>query len=134
MILTQLTKFRDFGLLFLRAGIGAAFIYNSRGLMFGGPAAWHKLGLAVTYVGMHLWPTFWGFMAAFSQFFGAILLILGFCFRPATILLAITMAVAATMHLRSGDGFMKASWALEMAILFFSLIFIGPGRYSVDKS
>jgi putative oxidoreductase len=49
-------------------------------------------------------------------------------------LLAITMTVAANLHLRTGDGFLKASWAIDMAIVFFCLILIGPGKYSVDKN
>ncbi|RZK26274.1 MAG: DoxX family protein, partial [Flavobacterium sp.] len=28
---------------------------------------------------------------------------------------------------------MGASHAIELGIVFFSLIFIGPGKYSVDK-
>jgi putative oxidoreductase len=44
------------------------------------------------------------------------------------------MTVAANMHLHTGDGFFKASWAIDMAIVFYSLILIGPGKYSVDKN
>jgi putative oxidoreductase len=134
MILTSLTKFRETGLLLLRIGLAATLLYNSRNMMFGGPAVWTKTGHAVAYVGIHFWPVFWGFMAAFSEFFGAILLAFGLFFRPTCILLAITMTVAAAMHLRSGDGFLKASWAIDMAVVFWTLILIGPGKYSVDKN
>jgi putative oxidoreductase len=134
MILTSLTKFRDTGLLLLRLGLGAVYLYNSRNLMFGGPEKWEMLGKAMHHFGVHFWPVGWGFMAAFSQFFGAMFLIFGFLFRPTCILLAITMTVAANMHLHTGDGFLKASWAIDMAIVFYSLILIGPGKYSVDKN
>jgi putative oxidoreductase len=43
------------------------------------------------------------------------------------------MGVAANMHLGKGEGILAASHAIELGILFFSLLFIGPGRYSVDK-
>ena len=42
------------------------------------------------------------------------------------------MMIAVIMHVKSGDGFMDFSHALESGIVFFSLLFIGPGRYSVD--
>lgn len=42
------------------------------------------------------------------------------------------MIVATAMHIHKGDPFMKYSHALEAAILFFSFIFIGPGKYSID--
>jgi putative oxidoreductase len=32
-----------------------------------------------------------------------------------------------------GAGWKDAAHAIELGILFFSLIFIGPGKYSVDK-
>jgi putative oxidoreductase len=134
MVLTSLTKFRDTGLLLLRIGLAAVYLYNSRNHMFGGPERWEALGKAMQLVGIHFWPVFWGFMAAFSQFFGSMFIMFGFLFRPACILLAITMTVAANLHLRTGDGFLKASWAIDMAIVFFCLILIGPGKYSVDKN
>ena len=43
------------------------------------------------------------------------------------------MGVAASMHLGKGEGLLAASHAIELGILFFSLLFIGPGRYSVDR-
>jgi len=36
------------------------------------------------------------------------------------------------MHLQKGDPFSGYSHALELAIVFLSLFFTGPGRYSVD--
>jgi putative oxidoreductase len=37
------------------------------------------------------------------------------------------------MHLSKGDGLSVASHAIENGIVFFSLIFIGPGRLSLDE-
>jgi len=134
MFLSFLSKYREGGLLLIRIGLAVTFVCNSRELMFGGPAKWQQLGHAMSYVGIHGWFGFWGFMAAFSQFFGSILICIGFCFRPACILLAITMTVAAIMHIKSGDGFMKASPAINMAVVFYGLTLVGAGKYSVDKS
>ena len=136
MFLTSLTRFRDFGLLLLRLGLAAVFLYNARHLMFDGPEKWKHLGAAMKYLGVTAWPAFWGLLAAFSEFFGAILIAFGFLFRPACLLLAITMTVAAIMHLKTEphDAFQKASWAIDMAVVFWSLILIGPGKFSVDKN
>ena len=44
------------------------------------------------------------------------------------------MIVASTRHLVAGDGFGKSSHAIEAAILFLSLLWIGPGRYRLRRS
>ena len=133
MFLTFLDRYRDAGLLLLRIGIGAVYIF-AHGLskITGGPAFWEQLGGAAGAVGLTFLPTFWGFMAAFAEFFGGILLVLGLFFRPAAILMCLTMIVATIGHATGvipGGPFHP----LKMAILFFSLILIGPGRYSFDE-
>jgi len=133
MNLKFLARYGDFGLLFLRIGIGIMYLYHGYPKVMGGPEKWEKLGTAMQFVGVSAMPVFWGFMAAMSEFGGAILLIIGFFFRPACIFLAITMAVAASMHLGKGDGLQVASHAIENGILFIGLLVIGPGRFSVDK-
>jgi len=71
-------------------------------------------------------------MAAITEFFGGILLIAGLFMRPTCMLLTWVMIVAASKHLSAGDGILGASHAIELGIVFFSLLFIGPGRLSVD--
>ena len=115
------------GLLILRVGIGAMFMTHGYGKLFGGPEMWEKIGGAVSNFGIHFAPTFFGLMAALSEFGGGLCLILGLFFRPACFFMFCTMAVASTMHLTQGDGLQKASHAIEAGILFLSLIFIGPG-------
>jgi len=128
-----LNKYRDFGLLLLRLGIGAMFLFHGWPKLAGGPETWAKVGGAMRFAGVQALPTLWGLAAAVSEFGGGICLLLGFLFRPAALLLAITMAVAANMHLGKGEGVLAASHAIELGILFLSLLFIGPGRYSVDR-
>lgn len=125
-------KWRHFGLLLLRVGIGLMFILHGWPKLAGGAERWEMLGQSMQAVGIAFAPTFWGFMAAFAETVGGLLLILGFLFRPACLLLVITMLVATAMHAVAGDGFGGYSHALEAAILFFSLLFIGPGKYSID--
>ncbi len=135
MILTSLTKFRDWGLLFLRVALGAFYIYvHGWRKLAGGVHQWQEIGTAVRFVGIHFGYTFWGLMAALAETVGCVGVILGFLFRPACLMLLITMLVATAMHLGSHQGLGRASEAVELAILFFSLLFIGPGKYSIDKN
>lgn len=131
MIGSGLTKFRDFGLLLLRVGIGVAFILHGYPKLFGGPDMWAGVaGMA----NIHYFPTAFGFIAACIEFFGGILLILGFLFRPVCLLLALQMAAALFLHhLAEGDPFGKWAQAFEMGTVFVSLLFIGPGILSVDR-
>lgn len=136
-----LAKYEDLGLLALRVGLGLAFIVHGWPKMSGGPKAWAILGERfVVATGLGAWPAsmsfmaeVMGFMGAFSELVGGALLILGLLARPAAFLLFSTMVVATLHHLSIGDGFGGYSHSLEAAIVFFGLIFIGPGKYSLDR-
>ncbi|WP_316830455.1 DoxX family protein [Pedobacter aquatilis] len=132
-ILDSLGKYRNTGLLLLRLGIGVMFIIHGFPKLAGGVDGWTKLGGSMKVVGIDFLPVFWGFMAAATETFGGFLLIVGLFFRPALILLIVTMIIAALVHFAKGDGLGGASHAIELGIVFFGLIFIGPGKYSVDK-
>ena len=123
---------RDFGLLILRFGIGAMFMLHGLPKMTGGLEKWTALGGSMESFGITFMPAFWGFMGAFAEFFGGLLLVLGLFWRPVIILLVLTMVVAATKHLTAGDGLMGSSHAIEAGIAFLAFLFIGPGRYSLD--
>jgi putative oxidoreductase len=134
MVLTWLTKYRDFGLLLLRLGLGGMFaVVHGWPKITGGPHLWKELGGATKYLGIHFAPEMWGFLAALSEFGGGILLILGLLFRPACGALAFTMAVAATMLIKT-QSLGEAAHPLELGIVFLALLFIGPGRFSLDRS
>ncbi len=132
-VLDSLGKYRNTGLFILRVGLGIMMIVHGFPKLAGGPAGWEGLGGSMKVVGVNFLPMFWGFMAAIAEGVGGLFLILGIFFRPVNILLVITMIIATLVHLGKGDGVSGASHAIELAIVFFSLIFIGPGRYSIDK-
>ena len=90
----------------------------------------------MTHFGITFWPTFWGFLATMAETAGIVLFMIGLAFRPACLLIAITMAVAG-IHSWNGaakGALQAASHAWELGLVFFSMIFIGPGKYSVDKN
>lgn len=132
-ILDSLGKYRNSGLLILRIGLGVMFMIHGFPKLAGGPAGWEGLGGSMKVIGIDFLPIFWGFMAAAAEGIGGLLLILGLFFRPVNMLLVFTMIIAALVHFGKGDGLSGASHAIELGIVFFSLIFIGPGKYSIDK-
>ncbi len=132
MVFRFLDKYRDTGLLILRVGIGVMFIFHGYPKLTAGPETWAMIGGSMKVLGIGFAQTAWGFMAALSECAGGILLVLGFFTRPACFFLLTTMVVATMMHIGKGDSFMKYSHAMESAILFLSLILIGPGKYSLD--
>lgn len=121
---------KDLGLLLLRIGIGIAFIAHGYPKLFMGGAEGLAKGLAATGIPGGI---FAAYLAGMAEFFGGIALILGIFFRSSTVVMAFTMLIALVYHLNKGDAFIKYSHALESGILFISLIFIGPGKYSLDE-
>jgi len=121
----------DIGLLVLRVGIGIMFMIFGWGKITGGPDTWTQLGGAMGAFGITFAPAFWGFMAAFAEFFGGLALLLGILVRPFAALLAFTMLVAAVMLIKSGANLQKYSHAVNMCIVFVSLLILDPGKYAL---
>lgn len=132
-ILSGLSKYQSTGLLILRVGIGIMIITHGYPKLMGGPELWAKVGSAFPIKGLNSVPVFWGFMAAFAEGICGLLFVLGALFRPACLLLLITMGVAVHKHFTGGDGLQGAGHALELGIVFLSMFIIGPGRFSIDK-
>jgi putative oxidoreductase len=131
-LFSKLGDYKNFGLLIIRLGLGIMFIYHGLPKITGGIKEWEGLGKAAGYIGIHFWPILWGLLAAIVETFGGFLLILGLAFRPTCLLLVINLFVAASVGMHQG-GLSDASHAIEDAIMFAGLIFVGPGKYSMDK-
>jgi putative oxidoreductase len=125
--------YRNIGLLIIRVGLGIMFILHGFPKMFGGPDTWVEVGSAMQYLGIDFAPMFFGFMAGVTEFFGGIFLLGGLFFMPSVIFLFIVMLVATVQHIGAGDGFVSYSHSIEIAIVMFGLLFIGPGKYSLDR-
>jgi putative oxidoreductase len=126
------SRFRDLGLLILRIGIGSMFVGHGLPEMIAGPSRWAELGEAVGNLGIHVGPpAAWGLLAALSELLGGILLATGVLFRPACLFLLSTMLVATITHVSNGDDFDRTAHAAEMAVLFLSLLLIGPGPWRI---
>lgn len=125
------TKWQDLGLLVLRIGFGLGFTYfHGWRKLVAGPADWTGRGEVMKYLGIDFGYTVFGFLAAFSESIGGILIALGLFFRPICLLLGFTMLMAAWSHLASGRG--SAGHALKNLFVLLGVFMIGPGKYSLD--
>jgi putative oxidoreductase len=131
--LSKLNNYRNTGLLIIRVGLGAMMIYHGYPKLIGGTEMWTGLGHSTKYVGIHFLPLMWGLLAALTETLGGFLIIIGLAFRPVACLLLIHLIVASLSHFGKGEGLEGAAHAIELAFVFAGLIFVGPGRYSVDK-
>jgi len=130
--LSKLGNYKNFGLLIIRVGLGIMFIYHGYPKLTGGQKAWEQIGESTKYVGIHFMPMIWGLLCGVVETIGGAFLIIGFWFRPVCILLLINLLVAAVAQYHGG-GLQDAAHPIEDAVMFAGLIFVGPGKYSVDK-
>ena len=127
---------KDVGLLLIRMGIGFSMMaFHGYDKITGGTQLWAGVGANMSHLGIGFAPVFWGFLAAFAEFAGSILLILGVLFRPAALMLAFTMFVAILTHMNMPSdapraGLSGASHAIELMIVYVGLFLTGPGRYA----
>ncbi len=116
------------GWFLLRIGIGIMFMVFGWSKLTGGPDKWKMLGGAMQGVfGIGFAPAFWGFMAAFAEFFGGLALLLGLCVRPFAALMAFTMITAVAWLVQGGKDFSAYAHALNMAIVFVAMVVAGGG-------
>jgi putative oxidoreductase len=127
-----LERFQPFGVLVARIVLGAILLVHG----------WHKIfprgslyGFTqmVGHLGMPMWL---GYVAAFTEFFGGALLVLGLLVPIAALGAAIDMAVAILkVHLRhgligpQGFEFPLALFALALLVLFSGSGYLAADRY-----
>ncbi len=109
------------------------FILHGLPKVMGGPDQWAQLGGAMGFIGLGFAPAFWGFMAAISELFGGLLLVLGLFTRPAAFMLAFTMLIATIMHISQGDSTGAILHPVKGLVVFIALLYSGPGSYAVDN-
>jgi len=130
----SLSQYADLGLLIGRLGIGAIYIVFGWHKLSGGQTTWTHIGHAMAYLGIGFMPNVWGLLAALAEFLGGILLVLGFLFRPAATLILLTMFVAVVTTFRQHPhDFASYSRPIEMLCIMIILLFVGPGKISIDK-
>src|SRR3954469_16817802 len=126
-----LGKYREMGLLIMRVGLGVLFIVLTGPVLLAGPTRWGAFGSAIKSLGLHSHFQIWGFIGALVGCLGGALMIFGLFFRPGVLLvLALTF-----VHLLGslGGGPLRGNLAaVELCVILIGLLFVGPGKYSVD--
>lgn len=133
MRLAFLAKYREVGLLLIRVSIGLLFILDTAPVFIGGPTAWAHFGAGVRHWGLHSNFQLWGFLGSLFGCLGGVLMIFGLFFRIG-VLLVLLLAIAHAMAVESRTGFRAALPSIEMCFVLVGILFVGPGKYSVDKT
>lgn len=128
-----LAKYADFGLLLLRVSIGVLFLMYTAPILLGGPNAWTHFGAGARNWGIHSHFQLWGFIGALLGCLGAVLAIFGLFFRPGVLILLV-LAIGHAIGVKHGSGFRTALPSIEMCFVLGGILFVGPGKYSVDKT
>ena len=117
----------NFAMLVLRLGLGILMMHHGyqKLINFNGTATYMP-----GFVGMS--PTITTALDVFAEFFCSMFLILGLFTRFATIPIIIAMSFA-LFHSHNGDVFGKGELASLYLTGFIVLLFVGPGRVSVDS-
>ncbi len=125
-----LAKYREGGLLLMRLGLGVLFIILLGPVLLGGHAAWAHNGEAIRHLGLHAHYQFWGFLGALLGCIGGALMIFGLFFRLGVLfVLLITL-----IHLLGINNYRANLDAVLLFMILLGILFVGPGKYSVDKN
>ena len=107
--------------------------YHGWSKLLSDSSRWERLGNTLTQsIGLDVLSVPLGFMAAFSESIGALLIAFGLLTRPAAFLLGITMLVASTKKL-SEAGIDGSELPLLYLILCIIILLVGSGKYSLDR-
>jgi putative oxidoreductase len=126
--MTFFDRLRPLGLLLMRLGLGAIFVYHGYAKLFSHPErAQHffvEIGLSPIMANV----------AGIVELFGGCMLILGLYTRIGALVLAIEMVIA-IWKAHSGEGVLAINeyeYALTLAVSTFALATVGAGQVSLD--
>ena len=123
-----LDRMQPLALVALRLTLGIIFIGHSSHKVYG------HLHDYASFIGSLGMPAWLGYVSAFTEFLGGILLILGSLTRAAAFAILIDMMVAiAKVHWKHGlMGNGGYEFPIALATMAFALIFFGAGPISLD--
>jgi putative oxidoreductase len=123
-----LDRLQPLALFIMRLVLGAIMLVHGYHKIFGGM---HHFVQTVTGLGMPAWLAY---VAAVTEFFGGMLILLGLFTRCAAFAICIDLSVAiAKVHFHNGlTGNGGYEFPLAVAALAFALIFFGAGPIALD--
>lgn len=121
----------------IRIPVGIIFIAHGAQKLFGWFGGYGLEPTGQAFASMGLNPGFlMALLAGSAEFFGGVLLVLGFLVRPAGAVLAFTMLVAIfAVHFPNGLFLSNGGYEYGLALLAVSvtLLISGAGRVSIDE-
>lgn len=132
--LAGLSKFDFFGVLLLRIGVGALLAFHGYPILTGGGKVWADVGEGASIATLP--SNFFeaaGLASGILQVAGGILLIIGLFTRGTALLLTVVVSFALANHIAAGSFQLSFLAHLQMTLVLLGLVFIGPGRLSLDR-
>lgn len=123
-----LNNLQPWGALFLRLALGLSIIVHGYQKVSSHAALHHFVHYVVT-LGLPYWL---GYVSAFTEFVGGILIVLGLFTRLAAGLIAINMLVA-LFTVGIHQGFSGYNYIADLAAIALMLCFYGAGAISLDR-
>jgi putative oxidoreductase len=123
-----LNSLQPFGALLLRLALGVAMIVHGYGKVIPHGALSHHAHY-IASLGIPYWL---GYVSAFTEFAGGILLIIGFLTRFAAFMISIDMAVAISFVNRH-HGYSGSEYSLALFVIAAMLVFYGAGALALDR-
>ena len=120
----------NFGLLIMRLGLAAVLLFHALPKLVAGSHSWQSVGTTLAFINMGLPEAILGFVMLLLEALGAISLMFGYFFRIACIILLIIFSLYFFNYFRIGYQTLML-WSAGLAAVFFGLIYVGPGRYSI---
>lgn len=99
----------------------------------GGPSAWAHFGGGARHLGLASNFQLWGFAGSLFGCLGGVLMIFGLFFRIG-VLLVLVLAIGHAIAVESRTGFRAALPAIQLCLVLVGILFVGPGKYSIDKT
>jgi putative oxidoreductase len=120
-----------FGLLIMRLGLTAVLFLHALPKLFDGAYSWKSVGTNLDFINIGLPPMIFGFAILLLETLGAVSFVFGYFFRAACTLLFILFGLYFLIYFQKPGYDTLMLWSLGLAAVFFGLIYIGPGRYSI---
>ena len=120
-----------FGLLIMRLGLTAVLFLHALPKLFDGVHKWKSVGVDLNPINIGLSPVVFGFAILLLETLGAVSFVFGYFFRGACSILFMLFGLYFFIYFQKPGYDTLMLWSLGLAAVFFGLIYVGPGRYSI---
>ncbi|MBC2608141.1 DoxX family protein [Pelagicoccus albus] len=132
--LAGLGKLDYIGILFYRVGVGALLAFHGFPIITGGGDVWTDVGSAAAIASLpSAFFEYVGLASGVIQFAGGILLVLGLFTRATSLTLSVVVGFALANLIVESSFHLSFMVHLQVTLALLGLLFIGPGRLSLDR-